>query len=345
MAAKTIASAKSAKGLKLTTNEKAAYNKAFAAAATKTRKKIALSSASQGLRKYRLQAAYKTVKKASNAKHNAQAAAVAAYASRMSWSQSRLAHQNSALQARIEQDMYKHAELAGRLQYVQAGEKAYAHQAVMRTLDTVQATSIESKVFRKAHKAAKKASKSTLSKSKISNAAAKAIVKSGTAAGLAAAAKAAPSRGCVPLRGELAAAKRLREIEQPRCNWYGDEVSPNCIIFAVANSLLMAKGIPASAKDLQELTDACGDKPTIEQVLWQAYLTGWPNHRLVRLHDYRPAARSGWDKPGLVIGYKTEYGDHCSLSLEESVVVSWGSTVTRTTPVDEAWELTWEKIH
>jgi hypothetical protein len=396
----TVAKAKP-KGLQLNAAQWKAYNKAYSAAYTAARKKLAISGAAQGLRKYRLGAAYATIKKANIATHNAQAAAVAAYATRMSWNQSRLAHQNSALQARIEQDMYTHAQIAGKLQYIQGGEKAYAHTAVMRTLDTKQAMSIETKIYNRAYKAAKKASKSLKKKvtvnGKIAEAAAaaaglaaakevpgggvtgtsagsvtakghakataKATTKatlaskiapakasaSATAASTPAGQKVAPvkakARGCVPLRHELEQARKLQEIEQPKRNWLGDENTPNCIIIAVANSLLLSKGILVTEDMLAELTEACGDEPSIEQVLWKVYLTGWPDNGLVRLKDYQPVPEvEDWELPGLVIGFKTEYGDHCSLSLDEGVVVSWGSTVTRTTPVEEAWELLWQKL-
>lgn len=106
------------RGLQLTTAQRAAYNKAYYATATRLRNKLALASAAQGLRKGRLQAVASLSKKYAIARGAAQRAAIASNATRMSYRQSRLAHQNSALQARIEHNMAHHAALSGRLQYV-----------------------------------------------------------------------------------------------------------------------------------------------------------------------------------------------------------------------------------
>lgn len=171
-----------------------AYNKAYSASSSAAYQQLALSRATNRFRKYRLQAANATIAKAAVATHNAQAAAIAAYAAKQSWRQAKLANQNSALNARIEQDMFKHAQIAGVMQFIQGGQKAYAHRAVMRTVDTTQARSYEKAVFAAAARTAKRAKKTVSGKSKklpnikrpITPAQRKAIAAAAAAAGVAA---------------------------------------------------------------------------------------------------------------------------------------------------------------
>src|ERR1700729_1716689 len=139
------------KGLVLTSAQWKAYNKAYNA----TARAAALAAAAQRFRKGRLQSAYSTIKKANVATSNARTAAIAAYAAKQSFRQSQLGHQNTALRTRIEQDMFNHATIAGRKQYIQGGVKGYAHRAVMRTMDTAQATSYEQAIFAAAGRDAK----------------------------------------------------------------------------------------------------------------------------------------------------------------------------------------------
>lgn len=171
-----------------------AYNKAYSASSSAAYQQLALSRATNRFRKYRLQAANATLAKAAVATHNAQAAAIAAYATKQSWRQAKLANQNSALNARIEQDMFKHAQIAGVMQFIQGGQKAYAHRAVMRTVDTTQARSYEKAVFAAAARTAKRAKKTVSGKGKklpnikrpITPAQRKAIAVAAAAAGIAA---------------------------------------------------------------------------------------------------------------------------------------------------------------
>src|ERR1700684_1347343 len=123
------------KGLQLSTAQWKAYNKAYSASSKSAYQKLALTAAATRFRKYRLQSAYATIAKANIATANARTAAIAAFAARMSWRQSQLAHQNSALRSRIETDMYHHAQIAGRMQYIQGGQNAYAAKAIARTVD------------------------------------------------------------------------------------------------------------------------------------------------------------------------------------------------------------------
>ncbi len=355
--AKVTAKAKAGpKGLQLSSAQAKAYNKAYNAAATAARNRLALLAFAKGLRKYRLAAAYATQKRYQAARSSAQAAAVAANATRMTWKQSVLAHQNTALQARIEQEMYTHANLLGRLQFAQAGEKAYMHKAVMRTLTASQAISYEAALLKKVSRTARKAAKSTLSARKYkagpnSKAIAKAAAAAGTRAAQAVkvpkAAKGAKAR-TAPLRWNphgVAAPPRKPEVKKP---WAGDETTPNCIATAIANHLLHLKGVPATDDELQALTEMCGDEPRIEEVLWKVWLSGWPCNGRVRLATYTPVEWSPAHETSscLVIGYKAETDDgpkdHAALSLAGSKVVSWGSVADRTAPVEEAWDLLWQ---
>lgn len=331
------------KGLVLSTAQWKAYNKAYSAAASAARTRIAFRAASNRYRAYRLASAYASVKRANAAGALARTSAIAAYATRMSFVQSRLGHQNASLQARIETSMYNHANIAGRLQYSQAGEQAYAHKAILRTVDEAQANAHETQVFRAINKTAKKASKSTLNtkaKTKLSVAQSAAISKAGNTAGLKAAA-----------RVRTAPRSPGAGTRKPGA-WVGDETEPLCVAYAIANHLLYSRGaagIALTPADVARLSEAAGPEPTIESALWAAYLTGWPNipqerpEGRVRLADYREAADYfSQTRLPLVIGYPTMFGDHCGLSLPGGEVVSWGAITTLKADVEEAWELTWK---
>jgi hypothetical protein len=184
------------KGLQLSAAQFRAYNKAFSATAQKLSRAATIRAFATGLRKYRLQAANSTIRKYAIARGNAQAAAVASHAASMSLKQSVIAHQNIALQQRIGQDAFRHSTLLGRMQFAQAGVKAYAHAAVMRTVTQAQAVSIESKFLNKVVKNAKR--NANKSRKAAGTPLSKSIAKAANAAGLAAAkktpkGKAAPS--------------------------------------------------------------------------------------------------------------------------------------------------------
>jgi hypothetical protein len=343
----TAKAASTPKGLVLSTAQWKAYNTAYNAAASAARTRIAFQAASNRLRAYRLASAYATMKTAAASRRAAQTAAIAAHATRMSWVQSRLGHQNAALQARIELSMYAHANIAGRLQYIQAGEAAYAHRAIMRTVDESQANAYEARVFSTISKTAKKAASSTINtgtRTTLSKAQSAAIAGAGNAAGTAAARNPAKVRAAP----RVSPGARRPKSRSP---WIGNEEEPRCIAFAVANHLLHAQwsgGLRLYGQDIDELDEAGGPEPVIEEVLWRVWLSGWPSARPVRLRDYRKVEdgrlRSALSLIPLVIGYKTEYGDHAALSLPSGRVVTWGSVAKLKpgTEIEEAWELTWE---
>jgi hypothetical protein len=237
--------------------------------------------------------------------------------------------------------MYNHASLAGRLQYIQGGERAYAHAAIMRTVDESQANAYERQVFNAISKTARKAVRSTVNtgQSALSKAQSAAIAKAGNAAGLKAAAK-------------VRTASRPAVTEKKPSRWTGSDEEPRCVPFAIANHLLHAQCFRPdrrlSAADIDELAGMAGPEPVIEEALWRAWLSGWPcrEGREVHLADYRrvPGHRltAALILLPLVIGYETPWGDHAALSLPGGNVVSWGVMGKLEARVEEAWELTWE---
>ena len=134
--------------------------------------------------------------------------------------------------------------------------------------------------------------------------------------------------------------KSLLDIE-----WVGDEITPNCVIVAIANHLLWAKQVRVDDNDLKELAMEVPEEPTIEEVLWHCWKTGWPASHRGRLVDYREIT-DDLEREGVVVGYDAMTDDgwqpHCALSRPRSRVVSWGKERDRESLVEEAWELTWQ---
>jgi hypothetical protein len=162
------------KGLQLSAAQWRAYNRAYsasvkagdAALAARYRsealahRRANIVAAAGQLRKARLSAAYSLSKKSTAAHAVARTAAIAAYATKQTFRQSVLAHQNTALRQRIYADYERHVSLATRAQFVYKGESAYTHTGIMRTLDTSQAQTIMEKRFANAKKTAQKAVRS-----------------------------------------------------------------------------------------------------------------------------------------------------------------------------------------
>jgi hypothetical protein len=385
------------RGLQMTAAQRAAYTRAFNATATRLRRAAALRAAAMGSRRYRLNAAYALRKRYNIARGSVQAASVAAYAVSMSWRQSRLAHQNSALQLRIERDMAVHNTKLNQAQYVRAGIRALTHSAVMRTMTVAQAMNFQKRFQAKQRRNARKAARSVKKfKPAPSTAASRAILAAARKAGLAAAGrvkgnpKASPGTGrrrgrpkgstvasgakARTVKGATAAGKGnarqkassgkkkpvtakgrtapffmggawLKAVvppDKPEKKWAGDEVTPDCVITAIANSLIHATGIVTTTAERAELASCCPAEPTIEEALWQTWLTGWPGNGKVRLAAYKSVPYAS--QRGVIIGYETENGPHAALSLGDGQVVSWGSETTLTAPVEEAWQPAWGKL-
>lgn len=306
------------KGLILSSAQWKAYNKAFAA----TARAAALTAASNRFRKYRLQAAYSTIKAANVATHNAQVSAIAAFAEKTTYRQSGLAHQNKALRARLEVRMYNAATLAGRAQYIQGGVKAYAQRAVMRTVDAAQAKTHEQAVFAAAARAAKAGKKSTGKKRGRPTKAGAAINAQAAAAGLKAAkavkspkapkAKGRP-KGSKGTKGKVKAVKanskagaqsakapvvKAKSRTAPyqgflpmhlfdgKSNEWGvglNDFEGTCIMAAVANALWHQTGWRLPDEDIAYWTGRAGPHPTIGGVLNMLWvLQPWPQVELLQ---------------------------------------------------------------
>jgi hypothetical protein len=334
------------KGLQLSAAQFKAYNAAFAATASRLRQQALLNSSATGLRKYRLNAAYASLKKLAVARSLVRRNAVAAYAMRQTWNQSRLGHQNAALQSRVEQRMYHQATLLGRAQFARAGEAKYAHAAVMRTVTQAQAVNFQRAFYGKVSKIAKKAGRST--KPGKATPLSKSITATANQAGLKAAKAVKPSKTRTapavygPWGMMMGQPPKTGPIE-----WVGDEFTPNCVIVAVANHVQKMRSVTITPRLLQELTDACPAEPLIEQVLYTCWEIGWP----YKVHLTGYTERIGEDgafasqlAENLVIGYRTECGDHAALLLKGGRVVSWGAEqdFDPETVVEEAWEIRWD---
>jgi hypothetical protein len=316
----------SAKGLQLSAAQWKAYHAAFAATAQRLRYNALLQARATGMRKYRLAAAYSSLKRAAASRAAAQTSAIAAYAARRTYIQSRLGHQNAALQARVELAMYRHANLTGRLQYIQGGEKAYAHRAVMRTVTQAQAVTAERAILSKAYRVASKAGRSTTTSRKTTPLS-RAITAQAQAAGLKAA-KAAVGRTAPP-------------------PWAGNETTPNCVVMAIANHLIACRGLRADEASIRELEEMCGPEPTIEEALWNAWMMHFPRGHLAHIGNYQALPEdellSTLQLMGhLIVGYQSANGPHAAVTLSGGQVISWGEVIEREkTPVEEAWIIEW----
>jgi hypothetical protein len=346
------------KGLVLSAAQWKAYNKAYNAVASAAAQRIALAKAAQRFRKYRLGSAYATMKQAQVATGKAQAAAIAAYATKRSYQESKLAHQNAALRNRIELDAYNHANMAGRLQFAQAGVKAYAHAAVMRTVDTSQALSYERKIFAAAARAAKAGKKSTTAKTTKRTAIGAAINAQASAAGLKAAkavkgtakvSKAKAAKATVktptPKKGSGASAKAPVAKAAPRTAPYKgpmreatfdgnghwilglNDFDGTCIMTAVANALYHQTRWRLPNEDIAYWTGRAGKKPTIGAVLFMLYaIQPWPE-------VYLELPIAGAVQGDRIIGY-----DHHAAFAFDDKMVSYAE-VWPVVEAEESWSV------
>lgn len=273
------------------------------------------------------------VKSAAAANSMAKTAAVAANAVRMSYNQSKLAHQNAALQARVYADFERHMTLLGRAQYVAKGEAVYATDAVMRTLTTKAAVSIETATYN----AAVKTATTALSGTSTSSAATSAASAGAKAAALAAATKTPVGRTAPrpPERGAL--------CNPSHAGWFGDPNGNDCVAAAIASSAWLS-GVSVSFLQYQELARALGVAPSIEAALVtckdRLAADGGLRAKLLAFDTVTLAER------GCVIGFRTPLGPHAALYLGDGIIASWGEELlideVMVGDVEEAWELTWE---
>jgi hypothetical protein len=336
-------------GLHLSAAQRKAYNAAFTASAKAGFQKLALAqrrqaiaNAAQQLRQSRLSANASIQKKAAAAHQAARTAAIAAFAAQQTYRQGKLAHQNGALQARLFADYERHIQVAARLQFIYKGEKAYAHEAVMRTLTIPAATSIEEALFARAAKISKKAvstvgqPQSTSPAAVNARLAAQSIIANAKAAALAAA-RATPAGRTAPRPLALPYGP-LPEWKA----WFGTPDGYDCMAAAVANSCLRETGCRIDDEDYEAFAAELGRDAQVAVALASAK---WehPFSRPVRLRDYEH--ETGSLLPGAVIGFQTENGPHAALYLGSGLVSSWGEVLplrdVMLGEAEEAWNLTW----
>jgi hypothetical protein len=317
------------KGLQLSQAQWKAYTAASTAAMNAARTKIAINAAATRFRGYRLQSARATMAKYNAINRSVQAAAVAGFATRQTWRQSRLGHQNAALQDRIYADFNQHMTILGRLQYARSGEKKYVTAAVLRTVTQAQAVSYEKKIFGQAAKTAKKASKTTTGKSQLSTAQSAAISAAGAKAGLAAA---------MNPKAVKAACPALTRHDGP---WLGDPAVGNCGPVAVANAMLYCTGHRMGRLMFRRLERLCGPQVTISEAFGHLRVLLRDAEYPVQLLDWQRMPLGFARVPGNVVGYRAERGQHAALSIRGNRVVSWGIELDFEEAPEEVWTSFW----
>lgn len=361
------------KGLILSAAQWKAYNKAYTATARAASSSLALSRAANRFRKYRLGSAYATMKQAQVATGKAQTSAIAAFAARQSLRQGRLASQNAALVARLGKDAERHTTLAGRAQFAQSGVKAYAHKAVMRTLDTAQARSYEKAIFAAAARAAKAGKKSVGPPKKRGRPtkASAAINAQASAAGLKAAlavkgggksAKAKSAKGAkqknakaikkATAKGSAQSAKAPIKKAKSRTAPIKSKMHPSylggywilglndlqgtCIMTAVANALWHQTGWRLPDEDIAYWTGRQGPRPTIAGILNMLYVAQpWPEVEVLWPIALVPGYGKDCTMPR-IIGFRNQHGNHCAYAFENQMV-SYGESGPAAMNLEEVW--------
>ncbi len=342
----------SPKGLQLSAAQWKAYNAAYNAAASAGFKALALQQRRQAFQtavntlvSSRLQAANKLAKITAAQHAIARRAAIAAFAVGQTARQSRLAHQNNALQQRIFADYERHLRLASQAQYAYKGERAFTHQAVLNTLTVAQATSAITASWAKAEKAARKASASTSSQpsSAASKLATATILSNARNAGLNAAAKVPKPKAPVKSRASRTA-RKPPGLPAPRqaYSWRGNPVGRDCVAAAVANSLTWALAYHVDDPLYLSVSQVCGRAPSLyHAILRVMYRLDAP----VRLESFK-LIDPGSVSAGNVVGFCTTEGRaHAALLLAGGLVATWGEQARLEEVaggnIDEAYELTW----
>ncbi len=341
------------KGLQLSGAQWKAYNAAYNSAASAGFKTLALQQRRQAFQAAvnsligaRLQAAHKLQAVTAKQHAVARAAAIAQFAVAQSYRQSKLAHQNAALQQRIFADYERHIQLTARAQYAYKGEKAFTHTAVLRTLTVEQATEAMTAAWAKAAKAAKKASASTVNQpaSAAFRLAEQTVLGNARTAGLAAAAK-------VPKPPAPKVSRAPRTAPSPsgvfpawtQGKWHGNPEGRDCIAAAVANSLHFSQGLYITDSWYDALADVIGyARPSLYHGLLRVMHRDASPVQLETFKTVDPVNAA----PGHVIGFDTTDGiAHAALLLAGGLIASWSDTYFLADvaggEIDEAWELTW----
>lgn len=110
-----------------------------------------------------------------------------------------------------------------------------------------------------------------------------------------------------------------------------DEGTENCVVVAIANSLLYNLGFRVADEQLEFVRDQ-----RINKALWRI----WHDEpwQLVDLLWYRWTDEP---QPGDIIGFETDNGPHCGILLPGNKVVSWGEVIPLESEIEEAWTLKW----
>lgn len=324
------------KGLQLSAAQWKAYNLAYNASASAQFRQLAIQSAAATLRQSRLTAAYKTGKAAAAAHAVARTAAIAAFAAKMSYQQSKLAHQNIALAQRVAADYQHHVRTAARLQYIYKGEKAYAHQAVLNTVTSAQALTFEQARFAQAAKAAKSALRSTLpAQPNPARTAAVAKIQANAKAAALRAARATPAGRTAPRPDRLRTPAAVHS--------FGNPEGRDCVAAAIANHLLFQRRYRLTRQRYADLAATLGDAPTLTDAL-TTLMRRPPWAVGPRLVSVRPAGRSTGRV--LVLGFAAELGPHAACDTGHGIA-SWGDVLPLAdvmapgAQVEETWDLLW----
>jgi hypothetical protein len=319
--------------------------KAQYAAEALQQRRAAIASAAASLQKARLGAANSMQKKAAAAQRAASTASIALFAVRMSLRQSHLAQQNIALQQRVYADFERHLQTYARKQYAAGGEKAFAHEAVMRTLTTKEAVTLEEARFARAVKAAKAASRTQAraaqsAQSKAFTAAIRTEVRAADAV-INANAKAA---GLKAARAIPAPRKARRPAQVHACTYagpplFGHPDGEDCTAAAIGNSLFFQLAHTGVYLDYGRLRELVPDGTTVAQGLDALMLA------LPQAGGYDGTWNPRELRPGMIVGFPTENGPHAALLLSDGRIASWGEVLplaeVAAGDVDEAYEVFW----
>lgn len=324
-------------GLQMSAAQWKAYNLAYTATANAGYRKLAIQASAKGLQQGRLKAAATLRVKTATAHRASRAAAIAAFATKQSFRQANLAHQNMALRNRVFADYMRHVQLAAQKKYVYKGIRAYSHQATMATLTNAQATALATANY--ATNAAKAAVKATPANPPAAQSPASLRVQAAAkAAGLAAAAKVPAGRTAPhPVIGY-----RPRFTNEG----FGYPEGRDCVAAAIANHLLAVKGVRLTPWHYSTLVLAIGPEPTLKSALTRVLdRPPWGSYDGFYLADFQPVDVSA--RTATIIGFTTTEGlPHAAFCPSPAYISSWGENLplrcVMEGDVEEAWALAWQ---
>jgi hypothetical protein len=122
-------------------------------------------------------------------------------------------------------------------------------------------------------------------------------------------------------------------------NWItagNDEGEENCVAVAVANHLLYHTGHRVHDSQVTYLSVLADERLSVAMDRLDYYEVWAP----IGLSEYGKVAPAD-AQPGMIVGFKTDNGDHCGLLLPGNKVVSWGEIIPLESEIEEAWEIAW----